>query len=245
MTGSGRCGHDRTMAPLRSYSAQTPHGCWLWPAVALSGLALMVLNCGGKSDGDTADGSGGAPSTGGTSSSTSTGNSGGTASTSSSVPSETSARSQIATAPPSTCANQPRPSCISSCAEQNPRWLDVECIEDHWRCPGASVDRASCPANTCAVNYESCCDRVTGETTNVPCGPDGTVMECPSGTRPMQTQCIPDGLNVGDCWDLSELPCDTFGQKCGGHGLYCQCEGTRESNSTDDSSIWVCMIDLV
>jgi hypothetical protein len=198
----------------------------------LCAAVVGVASCSGRVEntGSDAAASGGSPASGGSQAS------GGTPGASSGG---TSALGGMGADPIGCPAGEYSPyTCATSCADDSNTTVSIECVNGQWTCPERMLFVSSCPANSCARAGSQCCDRTTGAITAPSCAADGTLADCPSGTRQVATngECSPDGVTCGTNWGeacaSTELQCRT-----GGHcGCTCSCAAQE-----DGGLAWVCL----
>lgn len=134
-----------------------------------------------------------------------------------------------------TCQD-PEPWCLTSCAGDEGEV--GTCVDGKWHCPEGTVDRDTCPAESCALHAVRCC-APNGEGEWPTCGADGLFGECPSGFERTTKACVPAGLDISSCHELEiGMPCDSEDLVCNTGG----CSGGKCSCMADEAGnlIWMC-----
>jgi len=134
-----------------------------------------------------------------------------------------------------TCQD-PQPWCLASCGGDEGEV--GTCVDGKWRCPEGSVDRDTCPTESCARHAVRCC-APNGEPAWPECGADGLFGECPSGFERTTKACVPAGLDISSCHELENgMACDSADLVCNAPG----CSGGKCSCQADDAGklSWTC-----
>ena len=116
--------------------------------------------------------------------------------------------------------------CVPSCTSDSSVSIASFLASEPARCPDGYVTIETCAPDSCARNVSLCCDGMTGVVASAPCLPSNVRDACPAGSRtyaPMQAVCIPDGLGVSHCRDLTDRECTLEGQRCQSDGYSCHC----------------------
>jgi hypothetical protein len=185
----------------------------------LAALLLMTA-CGGQSERDDPDasggkggaGAGGSDSTGGTGGSGATGGSGSVGGTG----------SRLAECDP----NVLQQTCVADCGEEEYSTTGSVCADGEWVCPTGATLLEDCPEHACRRDPGLCCDTSIGVTSAMACE-DGTRLACPSLLQSIQPGdgCMPEG--VTDCTTLDKKTCGSVVEECQNPGrcsTSCRCE---------------------
>lgn len=132
--------------------------------------------------------------------------------------------------PQATCEGS-GPYCLLSCRSYEDATF-AECVGGQYVCPEGSPTFESCPDDACIRRTDNCCS-ATGRRAVPDCTDDGTIGHCPEGYEVATGACLPQGVDIQDCFELqsgdactdAELVCYT--NKCGRN---CFCENDEMGN---------------
>jgi len=89
-----------------------------------------------------------------------------------------------------------------------------DCVDGSWQCPPPFVALRECPTEECRTS-KRCCNHETGDFQRIWCDDDRVPGQCAEGYDDLpEGPCMPEGVEVSSCGDLSGETCDTEGLSC-------------------------------
>jgi hypothetical protein len=207
-----------------------------WLGVGLLGCVWLIA-CGGKLiDGGTHGNAGafdaGAPSAG-------TPGAGAPGAGASSVGAGTGSGTSGQAGGTSACVGDGFIACAAWCGSPASDYVQGECIDGSWRCPGSSRAPDTCPLEACVRQGVRCCDHEFGNTSVPDCGSDGLFGPCPVGFERNADVCVSDSAHTTNCGTLYEQSCTLEAASCEAQGAHCWCR------PADGGLAWDCVWDIL